>query len=166
MSEQKNFGALAISAVVAGVVGLFFVGSQQSAKNQQNNIDDLPAMRQQIATLSSNHRSLEANFVTLRESIADLQKSQAQQLDRDALNDAFQSLRDALSALEGQLNRRIQLEVKEPIFRQITSIKEQISGVDEDAEDNENKIIMITGEIQKLMGMLQEGNLHSHEADK
>ena len=59
-------------------------------------------------------------------------------------------MRDALEALEGQLNRRIQLEVKDPIYSAIDDLKSEIKVASDDAEDNENKLSSI---VQKVAGI-------------
>ena len=158
-----------ITAVVGGLIALMFAGSQQSAKNQQTNIDQLPALQQRIATLEAGQarhttelsqirESERIDYANLRESIAEIQRVQAQQLDRDALQDAFQSLRDALEALEGQLNRRIQLEVKDPIYSVLEELSADIDDLDHDAEDNENKIVSVIAKVEKLEAMIDCSN--------
>jgi len=48
MAEQKqNFTPY----VIAGVVGLAFVGYQQSAKNQADNVSNLPALEARISSI-------------------------------------------------------------------------------------------------------------------
>lgn len=70
------------------------------------------------------------------------------------------ALQQRVSALEGQLNRRIQLEVKDPIYAVIEDLKTSINATVEDAEDNENKLTIIVGKVAKLeahLKMLNEG---------
>ena len=169
MTEKKDMTGVFVTALVAGGAGLLFVGSQQSAKNQQNNIDLLPALQQRVSSLESSTSSIKAqmdslresqriDYSSLRESLAEIQRVQAQQLDRDALNDAFQSLRDALEALEGQLNRRIQLEVKDPIYSKINDLKNAISTASNDAEDNENKLAAVLEQVAGIAARVEQIN--------
>lgn len=144
-----------VGAIVAGAVGLLFVGSQQQAKNQQNNIDDLPALEARLSASESALAAIRSEVSTMRETTTEMQRQQAQQLDRDALNDAFQSLRDALEALEGQLNRRIQLEVKEPLRIELNLLRELIDDVDSDAEDNENLITALAAQVNKVAAVVE-----------
>lgn len=172
MSQKSNENIMKISLVgLAAFAAFVFAGPKETAKTQQSNINLLPALQQRVSALEAGLSSIKAqmnslreaqriDYSSLRESLAEIQRVQAQQLDRDALNDAFQSLRDALEALEGQLNRRIQLEVKDPIYAVIEDLKTSINATVEDAEDNENKLTIIVGKVAKLeahLKMLNEG---------
>lgn len=166
MADKSNDNMMKIGLIVgAAVLAFMFAGPKQTAKTQQNNVDQLPALQQRVSSAESGLASLKAqmdtlreaqriDYSSLRESLAEIQRVQAQQLDRDALNDAFQSLRDALEALEGQLNRRIQLEVKDPIYSAIEDLKADLEIVAADAEDNENKVVVVSEKVSSLIAQV------------
>lgn len=165
-STGNGLAAIIALALVSGVVGLVFVGSQQSKRNEQNLVDDLPALRSRVTGLESMTQSLredltrdrEASAAELareRESITQIRTAQAEQLDRAALNDIFRALDKRIDDLEAQLGRRIGLEIKEPFQREMDDLQNLILRVDRDSEDNENKIAEALEKIAEIRAKVE-----------
>jgi len=132
-------------AVAAGAISLLFVSSQQQQKNQADDIYNLPALALQVNTLAekiereitsrenadNNLRGQNASNLQL---VNKLSAQVAGVLDSDSLDARFQgqatsinaldeALTSALEALEDQLNRRISLEIKDPINDRIDNLE-------------------------------------------
>lgn len=151
---DKPVGGLVWPAVVAGAVGLAFVGYQQSARTDQSNIDQLPALQTQVSGHDRSIDTVEDEQSRLRDTLANIQQVLAQQLDRAALDDIFQGLNDAIVALEEQLNRRIQLEVKEPIYRALSDMAGRLTILDQGQEYNEDKILDLSERVSEFEAMM------------
>jgi len=148
--EQKNnavmyIGGAVLLGVVGGVVGLMFKGGEQQQRNQADDLYNLPALSAQVNTISEQMdreiSSRESSDNHLREQNASnlqlINKLSAQvagALDSDSLDARFQgqaaaikalddALTAALQALEDQLNRRISLEIKDPINERIDNLE-------------------------------------------
>lgn len=118
-----------LTAVIGGFVGLQFVGGQQSAKNQQNNVDNLPALLARMETLESKVESQQietARIGPLQTTVDNLRDRAGSQLSKSEIDAQFAAVRDSQSGLEQQLSRRIQLEVKEPILRELDWLRKEL----------------------------------------
>ena len=124
--KSASMQNLLMPALIAGVVGVGFVTLNQSQKNQQDNISDLPAMDARITNNTNALQSLRGDMrnadstqhtdlTALREEIKALQQALADTLDSDALQAQFTGVNASLEDVEEQLARRITLEVKDPI---------------------------------------------------
>jgi len=107
--QQQDYSKAIIGAILAGVVGLAFVGSQQAQKNEQNNIDDLPAIEARL-------QAVEAITKTNQAAIKGT-------LNAETLNASLEAINARITALDGQIGRRFQLEVKDPIYRELDRIQ-------------------------------------------
>jgi len=148
MSDEKSNGngmviGLVIAAIVSGGVGLAFVGSQQSTRNEQNSIDQLPALEARLLTLETLANTQQSQISNLR---ADL-------LDREAIDDIVSQLNLADTELRDQVNRRLSLEVKEPIYRELEAIQNLIKLLDDDAQENEAQIVTLIEAVARLQAI-------------
>lgn len=150
--SQSWVVGLIVAAVISGGVGLLFVSSQQGAKNQQNHIDALPALEARVAALEAS--TSEEEIDRLRGELSEVRTALAGQLDRDALDDVLQQLRDAISAVEAQLNRRLTLEVKEPIYRELDTISGLLSELNGEIENNEDKVQGLGAIVSRLEAII------------
>lgn len=127
MADQKTNGqgwivGLVIAAIVSGGVGLLFISSQQSAKNQQNLIDNLPAVQAQLTIVRGEVEAIKSST-----------------LSRGEVEAKLEAFAERLNALEGQISRRFSEVVSQPL-----------SIVRDDVEDNEGKIEILLADVARL----------------
>lgn len=124
---QKNYTPLIIGAIVTGLVGMvlsvigaiLFSGTEQAAKNEANHISNLPAVVARLEAVEEQQRST---------------------LDRRSLDAQFEALRQIIEGVERQLGRRIQLEVKDPLYREIDILTQRI-------ERDEKRLEVLEGQV-------------------
>lgn len=125
--EQKNNGVLWISGLVIAAVisvgaAVFSQSGKTSQANQQSLIDDLPAVR--------------AKLDILNDEVAAIKKAT---LSRGEIQATLKAIEERLGALEGQISRRFQEVVIQPL-----------KILRDDVEKNEDSFIQINGEIEAI----------------
>lgn len=124
-----------IALALLGLIG--FNALQQGQKNQQDNVSNLPALQAQVANLQNlldSERNERANGNTavrneingLRRDLQQVQADVAGALDSDSLDARFTAVQAAQEALEQQLSRRISLEIKDPIYRDMDQLEQRL----------------------------------------
>lgn len=133
MADEKKSGqswivGLVIAGVVSALIGVALMGSQQSARNQQNLIDNLPAVQAQLKILAS-------EMETVKQST----------LSRGEVEAKLEAFSERLNALEGQISRRFNEVVNQPL--DLVRI---------DVEKNEDQISKLREDIAYLKSSIEK----------
>lgn len=118
---------LVVGGLISGVIAVAFVGSQQSQRNQQNLIDNLPAVLSRIEII-------ESQLVAI----------QGSTLSRGEIEAKLEAFAERQSATEGQLTRRFNEVVREPL-----------GIIRDDAEKNEDAIARLMAEVAALKALVE-----------
>jgi len=131
MAEEKNNGVvwvlgIVVTAAIGAGAAVFSQSGKTSQANQQSLIDNLPAVIAQLDVISTEITSLKAETLSGGE-----------------IEARFAALQERIGGLEGQLTRRFDEVVKQPM--------DIIRG---DVEDNERKIEGLTADVARHGALL------------
>lgn len=94
MKDKSNDNMMKAGVVcLASFAAFMFAGPKETAKNQPNNVDKIPALQQEVSGktnditpikshISNMRESQRIDYSSLRESLGEMQRIQAHQLDR------------------------------------------------------------------------------------
>lgn len=132
--EKKDWTGTIIGLVAAGLVGLFFVGPQQNARNNANDIGGIDVLRTQIEQID-----------------AEINSIQADTLGRPELDSRLQALAAQIATVEKDIDDTI-------IRRFGEDVAEPISQVRNDNEKHEDLIVDLLQRMARIEAIVEKLN--------